>query len=236
APGQAQAVLDRLLSELRAFWQAADTALRHRHLAPAAGQPVRWATLCEDVVRAERIHEFEARLAANGDEYSSDFGHFYQGTATNWQTIVEAITWTEGFLKLYADRTIPEAAITLVVYPGDTTRRDKLQASLATMGQTMPQTNEELIYSDKVLARAALYQPHTTFEETLLAALADRVDFQMEHMNDLERWLTCFQRLQTCRQIGLEDFVTDLLSQRPIPSDIRAIFNFMEQAGRSRHE
>ena len=70
---------------------------------------MRWATLCEDTERAESIHEFEARLATKGDEYSSDFGHFYQGTATNWQAVVEAITWTESFLKLYADRTIPEA-------------------------------------------------------------------------------------------------------------------------------
>lgn len=224
APGEARAATDKLLGELRAYWQATDTVLSHRHLAPAAGQPVRWATLCEDVERARSVRDFEANLAANEGGYTRDFGHFYQRTATNWQTILATIAWTEGFLARYANRAIPEATVALVAYPGDPTRRDALQTALTQMAQTMPATNDELVYSETVLARTALHPSGKTFEETPLSALADRVDFLVDHLEDLECWLTCQQRLHTCRQVGLQDFVANLLSQRPIPPDIGAIF------------
>ena len=224
APAEAQAALQRLLSELRAFWLAADTVLRHHHMGPAARQPLLWATLCEDLECAQSIRDFEASLAAMNDDYTRDFGHFYQGIATNWQTVIEALNWTEGFLAHYTNRAIPEATATLVAYPGDSSRRDALQAALTTLRDTMQATNDGLKYSDKVVARTALNPPDKTFEETPLAELADRVDFLMEHLDGLERWLVSQQRIDTCRQVGLDGFVANLLSQRPIPPDISAIF------------
>jgi very-short-patch-repair endonuclease len=224
APAEAQEAIEKLLGDLRAFWQAVDTVLRHCHLPPAAGQPLRWAVLCEDMERAQHIQAFEAHLAAKAEEYIRDFGHFYHSAATDWQKILAAITWTEGFLTRYTGRSIPEKTGALVAYPGDATSRAALHAALVMMGQMMGATNEELTFSDTVLARSALHQPGKTFEETPLAALADRVDFLVEHLDDLDRWLTCQQRLNACRQSGLDSFVTNLLSQRPIPPDIGAIF------------
>ena len=100
-PMETRAAIEKLLGNLRAFWQAVDTVLRHRHLPPAVGQHARWAMLCEDVERAQHIQAFETRLAAKADDYGRDFGHFYQGAATDWQKILAAITWTEGFLTRY---------------------------------------------------------------------------------------------------------------------------------------
>ncbi|HEU4782228.1 MAG TPA: AAA domain-containing protein, partial [Ktedonobacterales bacterium] len=223
-PTEARAAIEKLLGNLRAFWQAVDTVLRHRHLPPAAGQHVRWAMLCADVERAQHIQAFEARLAAKTEDYGRDFGHFYQAAATDWQKILAAITWTEGFLTRYTGRSIPEKTTALVAYPGDAPSRAALHAALVAMGQTMQMTNDELTFSDTALARTALYQPGKTFEETPLATLADRVDFLVEQLDDLDRWLTCQQRLHACRQAGLDPFITNLLSQRPIPPGIGAIF------------
>jgi very-short-patch-repair endonuclease len=222
-PMESRAAIEKLLGNLRTFWQAVETVLRHRHL-PAAGQHVRWAMLCADVERAQHIQAFETRLAAKAEDYGRDFGHFYQGAATDWPKIQTAIAWTESFLTRYTGRSIPEKTAALVAHPGDATNRAALHEALATMGQTMGKANEELTFSDTTLARTALNQPDKTFEETPLAALADRVDFLVEHLDDLDRWLTCQQRLNACRQAGLDSLITNLLSQRPIPPDIGAIF------------
>jgi very-short-patch-repair endonuclease len=223
-PMETRAAIEKLLGNLRAFWQAVDTVVRHRHLPPAAGQHAQWAMLCEDIERAQHIQAFEGRLAAKAEGYGRDFGHFYQGATTDWPKIQAAIAWTESFLTRYTGRSIPEKTAALVAYSGDATNRAALHEALATMGQTMEKTNEELIFSDTVLARTVLYQLGKTFEETPLAALADRVDFLVEHLDDLDRWLTCQQRLNACRQAGLDSLITNLLSQRPIPPDIGAIF------------
>ena len=224
-PMETRAAIENLLGNLRVFWQAVDTVVSHRHLAPEAGQHVRWAMLCEDVERARHIQAFEGRLAVKAEDYGRDFGHFYQGAATDWPRIQAAIAWTESFLTRYTGRSIPEKTAALVAYPSDAANRAALHEALATMGQTMQQTNEELIFSDTALARTALNQPGKTFEETPLAALADQVDFLVDHLDDLDRWLTCQQRLSACRQVGLDSFITNLLSQRPIPPDIGAIFH-----------
>ena len=83
---------------------------------------------------------------------------------------------------------------------------------------------QKLTFSDTVLPRTALNQPEKTFETSALTALADRVDFLIEHLPALERWLTCQERLSTCRQAGLDSFVESLLRQRPIPQNLTAIF------------
>ena len=136
-PMETRAAIENLLGNLRAFWQAVDTVLRHRHLASAAGQHVRWAMLCEDIERARHIQAFEGRLAAKAEDYGRDFGHFYQGAATDWPRIQAAIAWTESFLTRYTGRSIPEKTAVLVAYPGNATDRAALHEALATMGQTM---------------------------------------------------------------------------------------------------
>jgi Protein of unknown function (DUF4011) len=79
SPKEAQVAIERLLRELRTFWQAMDVVLSHRHVQPTIGQTAHWASLCADVRRARHIHGFETHLVAEADNYSGNFGHFYTG-------------------------------------------------------------------------------------------------------------------------------------------------------------
>jgi very-short-patch-repair endonuclease len=224
APGQAQAVIDKLLGDLQTFWQAIDTIQRHRHLASEPNQPIQWTRLCADVELAQHIYDFETRLTEKSERFTEDFGRFFRGTDTDWQRIVTTLAWTEGFLTLYRDRGAPEPTMALVAYPGDASRRNALQQALASLQQTMPQMNVELMFSDTKLPRAALNETGKTFETSALSALADRVDFLVQQLPALEKWLTCQERLNICRQAGLSSFIESLLGHHPIPQNIDAIF------------
>ncbi len=226
-PPQAQAALNRLLGDLRIFWKAVDTTQSHRHAiqtAVALQQPLLTAHLLTDLERTQRIHAFETDLTEKSEVYVGEFGHFFQGTATDWQTVIEAISWTERFLKLYVNRAMPEAAMSLIAYPVEATNRDILADSLTTLRQALPLMNEELRYSDTVLARSALSMPGKTFGASALSDIADRVDDHIQHLPELKKWLTCQERLDACRRTGQDNFIEGILRQRPIPQDLGAIF------------
>ncbi len=223
-----QNALQQFHAGLRVFWQSIEVIISHRlpgsMAAAPSGASFTWAELCGDLQAASQIVAFETWLKERGPALRADFGPMFVGLETNWATLFDALDWTIGFLTLYPSGSPPDTLTRLVSDDGDEAERTKLRESLKEAREGLKAIAEDLDFSAQVLPLSALLPKGKVFDVVTPAMLREQVDFLVERLPCLERWLACSQRLQQCEELGLGGLIADARRQHPFPRNIVEMF------------
>ncbi|HUY76653.1 MAG TPA: AAA domain-containing protein, partial [Ktedonobacterales bacterium] len=220
--------LERLHSELGAYWAAVDAIMAQRVNHHSRETPP-WADLCADLVAAQGVHAFEAWLAKHEASLRASLGVGFKGNTTDWAGQLAAVAWVERFLSHYPDGAAPDALARLVSADGDEAQRQSLRAAIAHAQAQLNAIEGELRWTDTLLPRRTLLatgeaRGAVTLDAaqaaTPLAAMRARVVALNEALPQLRRWLECTTQMQRCRALGLGDLLDRTLGQRPFPATI----------------
>jgi very-short-patch-repair endonuclease len=228
--GTLQEALQQFHRGLRAFWQTIDIIIRYRlpESVPGAGATsgasFTWAELCGDLQAASQIVSFETWLKERETALKADLGLAFVGPETDWKSVFSALDWVAVFLSRYPRGELPDALTRLMSDKGDEAERARLSAALKEARASLKMIGAELDFSGQVLPLSALLPAGKTFDEVTPMALRERVDFLLEKLPCLERWLTCSQRLQQCEALGLSKLIMAAWPGGLFPRNIVEIF------------
>lgn len=225
APETMRTALAQLEQALERFWSAVD-AVGGQRIGRSA--PPAWASLCAGLRLAQEARTLEAWLLEQSATLAADMGHFGAGLATDWDRVVAALAWADSLRSLYGEQSIPEGVQHLLAEETDNadTRavRGRLFGALEQGRAYLLTLEDELRFSDSVLARTALLGSAHSLDEALVAALRERVIYHLGKLPCLERWIECSQQRQLCVGLGLGELVQAALRERPFPRDIEDRF------------
>jgi very-short-patch-repair endonuclease len=179
----------------------------------------------EDLHRAAEIASFETWLREHQQQLAAELGSSFIGADTDWAALFKMLDWTEEFLRFAPHQQLPEKMAELICREGDEAARTALSEVFNATRDCLERVRIELEYAEKqVLPRHALLPIGKTLEMVTPLTVRERVDFYLDQLPQLGRWLTCKQRIEQCNQHGLGGFITRMLSQHPFPRSIAQIF------------
>lgn len=220
--GDIEAALQQFQAALQAFWQTLDTIAVHRTTSLAT---LSWAEILEDIHRAAEVASFEAWLHEHQQQLAAALGTSFTGADTDWAALFTMLDWTEEFLRFSPHQQLPEKMAQLLCREGDEAARITMSEVFNAARDCLERVRIEFAYAEEhVLPRHALLPVGRTLEMATPLTVKERVDFFLERLPQLGRWLTCKQRIERCNQQGLGEFITRMLRQRPFPRNIARIF------------
>jgi very-short-patch-repair endonuclease len=195
------------LEMLCPLWEAVETIGAHR---PAG--PTQVATLAAEVGEAQALREVKEQLDAAATDLQADFGHLFNGLATRWEDIQEALGWS-GRLLLHFPTTPPEGFV--VALGNGTTVSAAAQEQLSEGIRLTSQRIEEV---QPRFTDAAYRIDGRTMTEAPLFDITTWAELKRGSLPQLEEWIDLDHALRVADHVGLAPFVEALRRERPLQS------------------
>lgn len=216
----AQAI-EQLHAGLSRYWSAVDqlaTLCMH-------GAKPTWRVMVSDAISACDAHEFDMWLATNAPQMECDLGSGFTGVETDWVRACETLDWVDRFVRLYSDD-IPSALVEWVASgPSAQAQRMRVGEWRVHASEQLLHIYEELEFAGTVIERAHLRPKNTAESDTELIAMRGRVEFLLERLPLLDRWVKCGERIMDCRALGLSSLIDSSLTRGNFPRDILETFH-----------
>ncbi len=164
--------------------------------------------LIKDLKRVEELQRFEARVEELSPSLRSHFGGLYRGILTDWGSVLGAVDWTEGLLRVLTDgvsgqlkRAVSEGGPALPAVPRVGERMEQLDGHVAELNSRF----DSPLWPER-RRRPALGDVHARVRE-----LRDRLD-------DLQTWVDYNDMNAALREAGFGKFLDETLEQG-VPRD-----------------
>lgn len=213
--------LDQLHAGLSHYWSAVDQIAPLR----TSGAKPTWRMMVSDTISARDAHEFDVWLATNAPQMELDLGASFTGVETDWEHACETLNWVDRFVRLYSNG-IPSALVEWVASgPSAQAHRMFVAEWRIRASEQLLHIDEELEFAGTVIERTHLRPKNTVESDTELVAMRGRVDFLLERIPLLDRWVKCGERIMDCRALGLSSLIDSSLTRGNFPRDILETFH-----------
>jgi hypothetical protein len=201
--------LNAWIRRLATFWNAEGSVRRllHRPAEHAVSQ------LVSAVKDAIAISDMAAVLRMERQELLNHFGHFFSGFDTDWESVIEALGWTQRVRNLFGSAWPPARFIGHV--SGLETVDHQSKAEWSKLKPMLDDLWRGLDYVVALFEPGSLLLDKHTLEEASINDLMGWLDERVHSVGRLEEWIDCKHTRDECVSGGLEGYLEDLDRFRP---------------------
>lgn len=172
---------------------------------------IKFQELIQDLSMLKTIIAYEEELASKAEVLSNKFGYFYHHTDTDWDSVIDSITWAKTFKVLISDHSLDDSFIEKICQDNQAIKEAKDGSMQLTKfrNQLLEENNFVLSLFDQNV--------HSLQSDSFLE-LQPWIQNCLENLKSLEDWIDYRTNREKCKEFGLIDFIQVAIEEK-IPSE-----------------
>lgn len=150
------------------------------------------------------------------------FGKYFYGIDTDWLEILSIIDWTEKLLSRFSAQPMPEQLIDLVCNQPD--KISSARVLVLSLQETVERTRAELAYLATIFPTDRMKIDGGRVEQVDFSLLRGRIQFRLEHLDDLQKWIEFEMARKECEQQKLASFLSAANAAKIKADELRPAF------------